>query len=481
MNTSYANICKPDAYKRTKIVCTLGPAIDDESILREVIRSGMDVARLNLSHGNISQHLERIKKVRKISSELGKHIAIMMDTRGPDMRIGDLENPPVKLEKGKEVTLTSEQIIGNSNVISVDFPGLLGLLKPGCSVFLHDGLIELQVIESNDSKARCVIIAGGLLSPHKGVNVPGLVAPLPILAESDISDLKKGIKNDIDYISASFVRSAKDIEEIHSKIGSDDIPVIAKIETAQAVENLEEILTKADGVMVARGDLGIEIPPEFVPGVQKKIIKVARSMNKPVITATEMLLSMTTNPRPTRAEIGDIANAVLDGTTAVMLSEETAVGKYPVQAVQFMSKACCSAEKDLTLDSLIEQESGGQMSLRAGIAHAAYLLAHNINASAIICVTDSGKTAGYFSALRPRQPVLACTSDLKVARHLSLYWGIYPILVARRAPVEALISIAVEVGKTSKFLKSGDKIVFTGNLLGRGGETNMLASIEVPA
>ena len=465
-------------FKRTKIVCTLGPATDNDEVLGKMIDAGMNAARFNLSHGTLDDHFKRLRNVRQIAADRGKSVAAMFDTRGPDMRIGDLETPGVVLSKGNEFILTTKPIMGNDKRVSVNYPGLPGVLHPKDKVFLVDGLIELEVIEISGDEIRCSIVAGGELAPHKGVNTPGITIPLPILTDRDISDLQAGIENGIDYISASFIRSAKDIADIRMSLGGAMVPIIAKIETAQAVANLAEVINAANGAMVARGDLGIEIPPENVPGVQKRIIHTARSMRKPVITATEMLESMVHNPRPTRAEIADVANAVLDGTSAVMLSEESAIGEFPVEAVGIMARTCRAAERDLKFE-IPEVGGDGTMSVRSGIAAAAHLLAHDIGASAIVCVTDSGRTAEHFSALKPHQPVLACTPDIRVAQRLALHWGVLPIVIDKQASVETLLSAATNFAKEQSLVKSGDLMVFTGNLSGRGGDTNLLACVKV--
>jgi pyruvate kinase len=471
--------------KRTKIVCTLGPSTDDESVLSEMIRRGMNVARLNLSHGTLDEHLGRMVTVRRLARDIGTHIAIMFDTRGPDLRVGNFESGSVKLAEGNTFILSAEPCEGTSGKVSVNWPGLIQLLKPGATVFLHDGLLELKVIESDSNRAECTVIKGGVLKSRKGINIPGLTIPLPVLTNEDIEDLKAGIKfpddesGGIDFISASFVDSADDIELIRNVIGDADTRIIAKIESAEGVKNLDEIIDAADGVMVARGDLGIEIPPEEVPGVQKRMIRLCREAHKPVITATEMLESMTHAPRPTRAEITDVANAVLDGTSAVMLSGETAVGEYPVEAVGMMARICHRAEQDFVGHSSPDRPSGRFESVRGGIVHAGCQLAEDIQASAIICVTDSGETAGIFSHLRPPQPVLACTPDIRVVQRLSLYWGVIPVVVDRQGTVEEMLEAATELGKSRNLLNEGDKIVFTGNLSGSGGETNLLAAVEV--
>ncbi len=466
-------------FKRTKIVCTLGPATDEESVLRGMIEGGMNVARLNLSHGRLEEHLARMEKVRRLASELGEHVGIMFDTRGPDVRIGDLEADSVDLKRDSELMIVGENIKGNAGRLGVTFPGLPKLLKAGDAVFLDDGMIELVVTEAGAKEVRCRVVAGGTLKPRKGVNVPGKTLGLPVLTEQDIPDLKEGVNRGIDYIAASFVNRASDIEYIRQAIGGKDIAIIAKIESSQGVENLEQIIRASDGAMVARGDLGVEIPPEAVPGVQKGMIRLCRESRKPVITATEMLESMTRAPRPTRAEIADVANAVLDGTSAVMLSQETAVGKFPVEAVTMMARICCRAEKDLGLETPSIRPETPDRSVRSGIADAACHLAKDIGAPAIICVTDSGATAAIFSHLRPPQPVLACTPDVRVARRLSVFWGVLPIVVDAQESVQALLDRALDLGKSRGFVRAGDKVVFTGNLSGRGGETNLLAAVEV--
>jgi pyruvate kinase len=470
---------KPSATKRTKIVCTLGPATDDEPILDGIIRAGMDVARLNLSHGVLEDHNKRLRMVRAIAGKVGRHVAVMIDTRGPDIRIGELETPTVELTTGQTFILASKPMKGNSQRVSVTYPGLPALLKAGDRVYLHDGLIELKVIDSNPDETKCEVVSGGILMPRKGVYVPGKSIPLPVLTPADICDLTALIGEGIDYISASFIKTPDDYQTIKSELNNPDVPVIAKLETAEGVANLDDIVGTFDGVMVARGDLGIEIPPENVPGVQKRIIRIAREFHKPVITATEMLESMVENPRPTRAEIGDVANAVLDGTSAVMLSEETAVGKFPVEAVKIMSRVCIQAERDLPFAPASERTDKLSRSLRGGIAHAAYFLARDIDAVAIICVTDSGGTARHFSRLQPSQPVLACAPNERVARRLALYWGIVPIVVDPKRSIEELLDAAISAGKQSGLFAKGDRIVFTGNTSGSGGETNMLVSVMV--
>ena len=471
--------CIIESFQRTKIVCTLGPSTDKRDILRGMIAGGMDVARINLSHGTMDEHLKQFDMVREISSELGEHVAIMFDTNGPDMRIGDLKSNSVELVEGGEFVLSSDPSPGDSNRVSISFPGLSDILTTGDRIYLADGLIELSVIKTAPGEIVCKVVSGGTLKPHKGINCPGKDIPLPILDDNDIEELKVGAEKGIDYIAASFVRNTDDLAEIRKILSGYDIPIVAKIESASGVANLDEIIESADGIMVARGDLGIEIPPEEVPGVQKKMIAACIRMCKPVITATEMLESMTHSPRPTRAEIADVANAVLDGTSAVMLSAETAVGDFPVETVQMMSRVCQTAERDLLFRPTPPLQGQEDRTVREGIAHAASLLASDICASAIICVTDSGETARVFSHYHPTQPVLACTPSERIARQLSMYWGILPVIVDEQESVEALLQTAIEKGRGKNLVKTGDRIVFTGNLSGRGGETNLLASVEV--
>jgi pyruvate kinase len=445
----------------------------------------MNVARLNLSHGTLAEHLARMKLVRRLARELGTYVAIMFDTRGPDLRIGNLVRDPVELKEGDRISLSAKDCMGTPEKVSVNWPGLIGLLEPGDAVFLNDGMIELKVESRTADNAVCAVVAGGMLKSHKGINVPGKKIPLPILTVDDISDLKTGIAisddetGGIDYVSASFVNSADDVRFIRESIGECDVGIIAKIESAEGVKNLEEITRAADGVMVARGDLGIEIPPEEVPGVQKHMIRLSRELRKPVITATEMLESMIHAARPTRAEITDVANAVLDGTSAVMLSAETAAGEYPLESVRMMARICKRAEEDLKAYPIPTRGMEGHESVRAGIASAACRLASDIGATAIVCVTDTGATAGIFSHLRPSQSVLACTSDIRVAQHLSLFWGVVPVVVDAMETVEDLLNSAVKLGRARGLIGDGGKIVFTGNLSGRRGETNLLAVVEV--
>lgn len=476
------NAADQSRFKRTKIVCTLGPSTDDESTLREMIEGGMNAARLNLTHDSAEVHFRRMEMVRKLSRNLDEFVAVMLDTRGPDVRTGELESDYVELTSGSDYVLTTEKIRGDENRVTVNFSGLPDLLEEGDSVFLDDGLIELEVEGKDNRDVRCHVVSGGKLRAHKGVNIPGKTFPLPVLTDQDIVDLREGAKRGIDYISASFVNTPEDVEKIRREVTGDggrDVPVIAKIESAEGVRNLEKIIEAADGIMVARGDLGIEIPPEEVPGVQKRMIRLCREAGKPVITATEMLESMTHMPRPTRAEIADVANAVLDGTSAVMLSQETAIGDYPVRSVRMMTRICCRAEQDLRVGHSSDFQFRDQDSVRSGIAQAATSLARRIKASAIICVTDSGATAAIFSHIRPDQPVLACTADETVARMLSLYWGVLPVMVDDQQSAEALIERAVDLGRTRGFIRPGERIAFTGNVSGSTGETNLLAIQEV--
>lgn len=469
-------------FKRTKIVCTLGPSTKAPEVLRGMINAGMNVARLNLSHGKLDQHLDNVAKIRTISAEMGTQVACMFDTRGPDVRIGELVGDDIPLPEGHEITLDLDTSTGSADRVGVTHPELLGLLKVGDAVFLNDGMMELHVVAVEKEKVKCVVMTAGLLKPRKGINIPGKTIPLPVLTDEDIHDLREGIKHGIDYISASFVNSAEDVHFIRGAVRGGDVGIIAKIESARGVQNLESIIDVADGVMVARGDLGIEIPPEEVPGVQKRMIRLCREARKPVITATEMLESMTRSPRPTRAEITDVANAVLDGTSAVMLSAETAVGLYPVKVVEMMARICVRAEADMPpmpLKMEVAKKADGFGMIRSGITRAACELANDINAPVIICVTDSGATAALFSHLRTSQPVLACAPNERVAQKLALYWGVLPIVVDVNNSQTGLLTQGINAAKARGMVKSGDRVVFTGNLSGKGGATNLLATVEV--
>ncbi len=486
--------------KRTKIVCTLGPSTDGENVLREMIQSGMNLARLNLSHGTLDEHLGRMKVLRDISQEIGEHVGVMFDTRGPDVRVRKIPGGKVMLNEGDIFVLTGGNIPtveispsgedsgpggntgGSEKFAKVTEPTLIDHLEVGHYVYLDDGLLMLKVESIDGTMARCRVISGGILKSNKGINVPGIHIGLPVLSSQDVSDLRAGIENGMDFVSASFVSSGKDVASIRDSIGDYSVPVIAKIENSRGLANLDSIIEAADGVMVARGDLGIEIPMENVPGVQKRIIRLCREVGKPVITATQMLESMTHSTRPTRAEITDVANAVLDGTSAVMLSGETAAGEYPVESVKVMSRICGRAETDLPpmplkLESI--RKLGEGQSIRVGIAHAACDLASVVDAPVIICVTDSGTTAAIFSHFRRSQSILACATDEKVARRLALSWGVIPIIVDTQDTVEAVLESAIEEGKSRGLIESGDNVVFTGNLSGRGGETNLLATVVV--
>lgn len=429
----------------TKIVATLGPASQKEDTIRQLILAGMNVARLNFSHGSHQQHRERVNSIRKLSAELNKPVAILQDLQGPKIRTGTLEGGQVELIPGKHITLTTDDIVGNTDVISVDYPKLHESVKPGDRILLADGHMELQVITIEGNRVTTRIVLGGTLTPHKGVNLPGIALDVSSFTEKDQEDLKFGLSMGIDAIAMSFVRRPQDIDVVKEAIARYDpeqknTPVIAKLERPEAVENLEEIMIHCDGVMVARGDLGVEMSPEVVPIVQKRIINCANRHAKPVITATQMLESMINNPRPTRAEASDVANAIFDGTDAVMLSGETAVGNYPVTTVEMMNAIICQAENHLRAyghwQGAPPEDSYDDA---VYITRAARELAHDRNVAAISVFTESGRTALLMSKERPLKPILAFTPNRHTYNLLSVYWGVKPHLVPHAKTVEAML------------------------------------------
>ncbi|RUM61896.1 MAG: pyruvate kinase [Persephonella sp.] len=414
--------------KKTKIVATLGPATDSEESIEKLIKNGVDVFRLNFSHGDHNTHRENIKKIRKVSEKLGRYVAILQDLSGPKIRLGEVEEP-IYVHYGDEIVLTKKKLIGNKKdkIITLNYPEVLDQLKKGDLVYIADGLIRLEVKEKFEDGVVAKVIVGGVISSRKGVNFPSAKINISALTEKDIKDIKFAVKEDIDIIALSFVKTADDVKkakDIIKEFGGDQ-PLFAKIEKHEAIENIDEIIEAADGIMVARGDLGVEIDIEKVPIIQKEIIKKCNKSGKPVITATQMLTSMLSSPRPTRAEVSDIANAVLDGTDAVMLSDETTVGKYPIEAVKVMRKTILEAEKVYNYHK--DYDVVGDKTL--SIAYSGSELSEKINASAIAVFTKSGKTARNVSKFRPKSPILAITHDLRTLRRLNIVWGVIPYMV----------------------------------------------------
>lgn len=465
--------------RKTKIVCTLGPATDSPEIMRELILAGMNIARFNFSHGTHEEHKKRLQLLRDTSAQLGIPVATLMDTKGPEIRLGNFKNHRATLERGNLFILTSDEVEGDENRVSITFKELAGDLKPGDKVLLDDGLIELRVQAIEGTNIICRVQNGGDVSDKKGVNVPDIALSMPYISERDREDLIFAVGQDFDFIAASFVRTAQDIAEIRKILdeqGCDNIHIIAKIENAQGVANIDEILRLSSGVMVARGDMGVEIPFEDVPVIQKKLIKRAYNAGKFVITATQMLDSMMKNPRPTRAEATDVANAIYDGTSAIMLSGETAAGKYPVESVKTMATIARRAEDDIDYEKrFYGQEYPAREDITNAISHATCTTAYDLGAAAIITVTSSGRTARMISRYRPLMPIIGCTYDEKVYRQMNMSWGVIPLMCQVKENTDELFEHAVQQAQKAGLVRSGDIVVITAGVpLGVSGTTNLL-------
>ncbi len=464
--------------RHTKIVCTIGPASENLEILKQMIEAGMTVARLNFSHGSHEEHAKRIELIRQAAKETGRQIAIMLDTKGPEIRTGLIEGDKITLKNGDNIILTIEEIIGTKEKISVSYKGLTKDVKEGTRILLDDGLIELVVkkIEGND--VYCEVQNGGDLSSRKGVNIPGVHVNLPAITEKDISDILFGIEQDVDFIAASFIRTASDVLEIRKILEEHnaDIHIISKIENQAGVNNIDEILSVSDGIMVARGDLGVEIPSEEVPLVQKTLIEKCNRIGKPVITATQMLDSMIRNPRPTRAEANDVANAIFDGSDAVMLSGETAAGKYPIEAVKTMAKIAERTETALKYEEILgKKEMLPQRTVTDSISYASCNIALELGASAIITPTASGFTAKMVSKYKPKSKIIAATPSPKVARKMCLVWAVYPVLVNQTYGTDEMITEGVKRSLEAGLISLGDLVVVTAGVpVGVPGTTNLL-------
>lgn len=450
--------------RRTKIIATIGPASRDRNILESLIRHGVDVVRINCSHADHQMIVSIIEDVREISQQLERSVGILLDLSGPKIRTGTLaDNKPVELCSGQKFTLTSREVVGSAQIVSTTYAQLPQEVSAGDTILLDDGLIELKVLHTNSTDVDCEVISGGPLKNHKGINLPGVRLSIPALTDKDKADLIVGLKNDVDFIALSFVRDAADIESLRELI-SDHWPqpvVIAKLEKPEAVEHLDDILEVADGVMIARGDLGVELPPEKVPPIQKLITKKANAKGKPVITATQMLESMLEHPRPTRAEASDVANAIYDGTDAVMLSGETASGNYPLEAVKLMDRIAVEAEASQDFSRLHEHEL--PTSAHA-IAHAACAMAVDMKARVIAAFTKSGATARLISQLRPPGPIIALTQHMYVYRQLSLNWGTRPIMLTEVSDSEATLALVEDTLLDKGIVFPGDSMVITGGL-----------------
>jgi len=469
---------------KTKIVCTIGPACNSEGVLRQLIRSGMNVARINFSHGEQEEHGRNIALIRQLAVQERRVVAIMADLQGPKFRVGPIENDSVRLEAGQSVLLTARVVLGDGHEINLPHPELIADMQPGSRILLDDGLLELMVEQVTPPDALCRVITGGLLGSHKGVSLIGGHLNLPAVTEKDRQDLSFAVRQGVDYIAQSFVRRAEDIETLRQALTelNVSVPIIAKIEKAEALSSFESILAVSDGIMVARGDLGVETSVAEVPMHQKRIIRATNRAAKPVITATQMLNSMIWNPRPTRAEASDVANAVLDGTDGVMLSGETAVGQYPLEAVQMMARIAEAAEStfpfDLWTNETVKMKAD---SVTESISQAACEMALELGAAAIITTTRSGYTARAVASYRPRTPILAMTPSSQTAQQLALVWGVEPYLIGEASDTDEMIRLSTARAMQENSLHSGDLVVFTaGAPFNTKLKTNMIQVHAIP-
>lgn len=464
--------------RKTKIICTLGPATQSEEVLRQMMLCGMNVARLNFSHGTHEQQKKYSDAVKKLREELNLPVALLLDTKGPEIRVGEFEQP-VTLKEGSEFTLTTRDVPGTESICSVTFKRLPLEVNPGARILIDDGLIELKVNLTTDTDISCTVMNGGDVSSHKSVNVPGLHLSLPFISDKDRDDIAFAVRENFDFIAASFTRSAQDIIDLRSELEKHNchkIKIIAKIENADGVKNIDEIIRVSDGIMVARGDMGVEIAFEEIPNIQKKLIAKTSNAGRQVITATQMLDSMIKNPRPTRAETTDVANAIYDGTSAIMLSGETAAGAYPVLAVKTMAKIAERTERDIDyIQRFRQREISGNPDVTSAISHATCTTAHDLGATAILTVTQSGHTARMISKYRPNCPIISGTTDPTVLRQMNLSWGVTPILVEEKNNTDELFDHVVNVAKSNGLVQDGDLVVITAGVpLGMSGTTNLL-------
>lgn len=466
--------------KKTKIVCTIGPASRDADTMREMLEAGMNVARLNFSHGTHEEHRKTIETFRRVRDEQDRPAAILLDTKGPEIRLGDFENGSEILEEGDEFTLTSKECLGTKERVSTTYKALPSQVSLGTSILIDDGRVRLRVAGTTEDEVRCIVVNGGKVSNRKGVNIPNQSLDLEYISEADRQDILFGIEMDVDYVAASFVRSGADVKVLRSLLnenGGDRIKIISKIENTEGIENFKEILALSDGIMIARGDMGVEVDFEKLPGIQKKFIKECCKAGKTVITATQMLESMTHSPAPTRAEITDVANAVFDGTSAVMLSGESAAGDYPVETVKAMAKIVSQAEEDaeeVNQYKFLEVETNDR-DVSNAMGHAACTTAHDIKASAIVAITTSGYTAEMMAKYKPVEPIIAATPDSKTYHQQALTRGVYPVLTQRSSNWNDLMEKAIEGAERMKFVKKGDCIVLSAGMpLQVPGTTNLI-------
>ena len=464
--------------RKTKIICTLGPSTDKGDVLRDLIANGMNVARFNFSHGSYEEHGGRLAKLKALREELGKPVAALLDTKGPEIRLKEFKNGVEMLEAGQTFTLTTREVEGTKEICSVTYKDLPHDVHEGGTIMLDDGLIMLRIEKVTDTDITCTVLNSGKIKTKKGVNVPGVHLSMPYLSQKDREDIIFGIQNGFDFIAASFVRTAQDVYDIRNLLNEYDsnIRIIAKIENREGVNNIDSILSAADAVMVARGDLGVEIDFTELPGIQKNVIDRSFSFGKPIVTATQMLDSMMVNPRPTRAEISDVANAIYDGTSAIMLSGETAAGAYPVEALKTMSAIAERTENEPHYrDERFKDAAHGQISVSDATAHAACLTARDVNAAAIVTVSESGNTARLLSKYRPTQPIIACVMDEQVQRQLSLSWGITSLLMGPAKSTDELIEMSTALAQKNGYLHNGELAVVTAGVpVGVSGTTNMI-------
>ena len=470
---------------RTKIVCTIGPATRSPEMLREVIISGMNVARLNFSHGDCPTHAENAARIREASNHVGKPVAILMDLQGPKLRVGEIGEEGVLLEENEEIVLTARPVVGDRGKIPVQFHGLEGFVGTGDRILIDDGSLEILVLESSEEDIRCKVITGGLLRSRKGMNLPGAHMGIPAITEKDKRDLRCALQQGADWIALSFVRGPAEVLELkelirQQSVGSFPPLVVAKIEKPEAMQNIDAIIEAADGIMVARGDLGVETSPEEVPMMQKLMIKKCNAVGVPVITATQMLDSMIRNPRPTRAEASDVANAILDGTDAIMLSGETAIGKYPVAAIRMMVRIAERTEAQVRHEGVpVRVPDHAIKSIADAVSHATYETARDLAATAILTPTVSGYTARMVAKYRPQMPIVAVTPNPKVQRQLCLHWGVHPLLAKRTANSDEMLADAISATKEHGYAKSGDLVVMTAGSAGSAPGTTDLIKVQI--
>ncbi len=465
--------------RRTKIVCTLGPSTDKEEVLRNLMKNGMNVARMNFSHGTHEEQKARLDMIKKLREELNLPVAALLDTKGPEIRIGDVEGGKLELKPGQEFTLTTEEMLGTEKKVTITYKELYKDVEAGDSILIDDGLIGMEVVRIDESDIVCRVKNGGFISNHKGVNVPGVELNMPFVSPKDLADIVFAVEQDYDFIAASFTRTAEDIMEIRKILqehGGEKIHIIAKLENKQGVKNCEDILRVADGIMIARGDMGVEIPLEEVPVIQKELIRKAMHMGKPVITATQMLDSMMKNPRPTRAETSDVANAIYQGTSAIMLSGETAAGAYPIEAVQTMAKIAERTEQDIDYSREFKPRKLAEApDVTSAISHATCTTAADLKAAAIVAVSKSGRTVSRIAKYLPVCPIIGCTTDERVYRQLNLLWGVTPVVMKEANTADELFDHAVELAEQKGLIARGELVVIAAGVpVGLSGTTNMM-------